>query len=171
LMFQDDCPVSCDTCHSKTVTPTSQPTYLPTLSPTCEDVTGYCELLKANYYCNKSSLLTKMKADCSYTCGYCTLQPTHLPTDDPAQQPTFARRRNPSLSERQISVDRHMLCLLVLCVSVCIFRNVYRKRINLADLGLAEVKNDLEKHKALSGGTFLELTDSDTFAALDVAKY
>jgi len=80
LQFQDDCPVSCGTCHNQTVTPTVTPTFKPSYSPTtvpttCEDVIGYCELLKAYDYCNTSSLLTKMKADCAYTCGYCTLQP------------------------------------------------------------------------------------------------
>jgi hypothetical protein len=78
LHFQDDCPMSCGTCHSQTVTPTFKPSYSPTVSPptvspTCEDVSGYCELLRANGYCNSSSLLNKMKADCTYTCGYCTL--------------------------------------------------------------------------------------------------
>jgi len=80
LQFQNDCAVSCGTCHNQTVTPTVIPTFKPSYSPTtvpttCEDVTGYCELLKAYDYCNTSSLLTKMKADCAYTCGYCTLQP------------------------------------------------------------------------------------------------
>jgi len=80
LQFHDDCAVSCGTCHNQTVTPTVTPTFNPSYSPTtvpttCEDVTGYCELLKAHDYCNTSSLLTKMKADCAYTCGYCTKQP------------------------------------------------------------------------------------------------
>jgi len=71
--FQIDCPVSCNTCHGKTVSPSHQPTLSPTWAPTCVDVTGYCDLLLP--YCNFSSLKYKMQSDCSSTCGFCISEP------------------------------------------------------------------------------------------------
>jgi hypothetical protein len=79
MEFQIDCPLSCNTCHNQTASPSYQPTLSPTIgpsssptmSPVCLDTIGYCNLLKN--YCNSDelSIRTKVQEGCPYTCLFC----------------------------------------------------------------------------------------------------
>jgi len=129
LHFQNDCPLSCGTCDNRTVSPTSlpspqptinpttptsapsvspsrkpspDPTLIPTASPTCVDKVTYCNVIKS--YCKAADVgtLSKMLADCSATCGYCTLQPSRVPTPSPSNIPTGSPSANPMLSPSTI---------------------------------------------------------------------
>lgn len=84
MQFQIDCPLSCNTCHNQTASPSYQPTLTPTvdpsnsptMSPVCLDTIGYCPLLKD--YCNTDelSIRTKLEEGCSSTCLFCIEEST-----------------------------------------------------------------------------------------------
>jgi len=111
IFISNECPVSCGTCFNSTLMPTSLPTYLPTLSPTrptmspsrkpsrepthhptvmptasptCIDAIHFCVVIQS--FCNSSNTETKhqMATACAATCGFCTLEPTEIPTAAPS---------------------------------------------------------------------------------------
>lgn len=100
MHFQNDCPLSCNTCHNQTVSPSSQPTLTPTvdpsnsptLSPVCLDTIGYCHLLKG--YCNSDviSIRKKVQEGCPSTCLFC-MEGSTEPTVAPTRAPQNVTRR------------------------------------------------------------------------------
>jgi len=118
MQFQIDCPLSCNTCHNQTaspsyqptLTPTMDPSHFPTLSPVCLDTIGYCNLLKD--YCNSDVLSTraKLQEGCSYTCLFCTEGPTEYSAGsvgfNHTKEPTVSPTRAPQNVTRRVVIEQ-----------------------------------------------------------------
>jgi len=147
--FHSDCPMSCNTCYNKTMTPTGQPSFSPTgspsLSPTpvnpslapttpvCIDMIGYCNLLSDYCDFNESSIRVKLQEDCSHTCGFCDGASTEHPgvvvgsnnTKEPTVQPSSAsHRRIVTTTIRPFFAEISIGVTCVVALLVCLLRYV-----------------------------------------------
>lgn len=108
LHFQNDCPVSCNTCDSEMISPTYFPTPAPTLSPTsiiptsnpstptCVDRVEYCNLILESCRSNHSVTSVKMLSHCPLSCGFCSQEPTRTPFSEPTRTPLSEPTRTPT---------------------------------------------------------------------------
>jgi len=144
MQFQIDCPLSCNTCHNQTVSPSNQPTLSPTvdpsnsptMSPVCLDTIGYCDLLKD--YCNSDelSIRTKLQEACSSTCLFCVegskehsavgvgFNDTKEPTVTPTRAPQKVTRRvvtNESQGSTDSPIVVGILSIVALLASLLLY--------------------------------------------------